>query len=87
MPNSKDSAKRHRQSRVNRAHNRSAKSAVRTLVKSVESAIKKTGKAEAGESMLTAIKALDSAARKGLFKKNTVARKKSRLQRKINQLV
>lgn len=86
MPNSKGSAKRHRQSKVDRTFNRSAKSSVRTLVKSVETAIKKTDKAEAGTCMLSAIKALDSAARKGLLKKNSVARKKSRLQRKINQL-
>lgn len=86
MPNSKGSAKRHRQSRAARSCNRSAKSAVRTLVKSVESAIKKTDKDQAAQRMLCAVKALDTAARKGLLKKNTVARKKSRLQRKINQL-
>ncbi len=86
MPNSKGSAKRHRQSKAARSCNRSAKAAVRTVVKSVEAAIKKTDKNEAVSRMLCAVKALDTAARKGLLKKNSAARKKSRLQRKINQL-
>ncbi|MGL4524254.1 MAG: 30S ribosomal protein S20 [Spirochaetia bacterium] len=86
MPNSKGSAKRHRQSRVLRSNNRSAKSAVRSIVKDVEASIKKSDKNAATSSMLSAIKALDSAARKGLFKKNAVARKKSRLQKKINSM-
>ena len=55
-------------------------------MKSVEAAIKKSDKNEAVSHMGSAVKALDTAARKGLLKKNTVARKKSRLQRKINQL-
>ena len=86
MPNSKGAIKRQRQSRVARTLNRGAKSAVRTIVKTVESAIKKTDKDQASTSMLSAIKALDSAGRKGLMKKNAVARKKSRLQRAINAM-
>ena len=33
-----------------------------------------------------AIKAIDKMAKKGLIKKNTAARKKSRLQKKINKI-
>lgn len=86
MPNSKDSAKRDRQAKAARLRNRSARSAVRTLVKSVEAAIAKADKTDAAEKARAMGKALNTAARKGLLKKNAAARKKSRLQKQINKL-
>ncbi|MCL2519990.1 MAG: 30S ribosomal protein S20 [Spirochaetaceae bacterium] len=87
MPNSRDSAKRDRKAKAVRLVNRSAKSAVRTIVKKVEKQIAAGDKANATEDVKKMVKALDTAARKGLFSKNAVARKKSRLQKKINKLV
>jgi small subunit ribosomal protein S20 len=84
MPNSRDSRKRDRQSKSVRLHNRSAKSAMRTTVKKFEYNLEE-GKADA-ESLRLVVKALDSAARKGLIKKNAAARKKSRIMKKVNKL-
>lgn len=86
MPNSRDSAKRDRQGKATRATNRSKRSAVRTTVKTAEAHIASNDKALATESVKKMIKSLDTAARKGLIKKNTAARKKSRLQKKLNGL-
>lgn len=86
MPNNKNAEKRDRQSKVARVSNRSAKSAVRGLVKTVEKAIDVADKQVAIDNVTKMIKGLDTAARKGLIKKNTAARKKSRLVKKINAM-
>jgi small subunit ribosomal protein S20 len=82
----KDSAeKRHRKSEERRLRNKSAKSAVRTSVKKfVTLAQKKDANAEAA--LKDMIKKLDTAAGKGIIKKNTAARKKSRMMRYYNTL-
>jgi len=75
--------KRHRKSEERRLRNKSAKSAVRTSVKKfVVLAQKKDPEAEAA--LKEMIKKLDTAAGKGIIKKNTAARKKSRMQRYFN---
>ncbi|NIZ46777.1 30S ribosomal protein S20 [Entomospira nematocerorum] len=84
MPNSRDSRKRDRQSKAVRVHNRSAKSAMRSAVKKFEYNLDE-GKTDAN-SLRLVVKALDTAARKGLIKKNTAARKKSRIMKKVNKL-
>lgn len=86
MPNNKNAEKRDRQSKDVRVSNRSAKSAVRSLVKTVEKAIDVADKQVAVDNVMKMIKGLDTAARKGLIKKNAAARKKSRLVRKINAM-
>ena len=86
MPNSRDSAKRDRKAKAVRMANRSAKSAVRTIVKRVERQIAAGDVVKAKEDARKMAKALDTAARKRLISKNAVARKKSRLQKKINKL-
>ncbi|HWO57171.1 MAG TPA: 30S ribosomal protein S20 [bacterium] len=73
--------KRHRQSLVRRARNRSVKSAVRGAVKSVLTA---TGVDEKKESLKTASSVVDKAAARGVIHKNKAARIKSRLARKVN---
>ena len=84
MAKKKDSAeKRHRKSEERRLRNKSAKSAVRTSVKKLVSlAQKKDPGAEAA--LKEMIKKLDTAAGKGIIKKNAAARKKSRMQRYYN---
>ncbi|MDR3019805.1 MAG: 30S ribosomal protein S20 [Treponema sp.] len=86
MAKKKDSAeKRHRKSEERRLRNKSAKSAVRTSVKKfVTLAQKKDANAEAA--LKDMIKKLDTAAGKGIIKKNTAARKKSRMMRYYNTL-
>jgi small subunit ribosomal protein S20 len=83
VPNSNDAAKRHRQSLKARVHNRSIKSTVRTSIKSFEAAVKNQNKAEAEASYARFVKLIDTAAGKGLYHKNTAARKKSRLHRAL----
>ena len=77
--------KRHRKSEERRLRNKSVKSSVRTSIKKFTTlAQKKDPDTEAA--LKEMIKKLDTAARKGVIKKNTAARKKSRMQRYYNTL-
>jgi len=83
--------KRHRQSEERRMRNKAVKSSVRTSVKKfITLAHKKEATAEdsaATEAALREmIKKIDTAARKGIIKRNTAARKKSRMQRFYNSI-
>lgn len=78
--------KRHRQSEERRIRNKSVKSSVRTSVKKF-TALAQQKKVEDAETALRAmIKKLDTASGKGIIKKNTAARKKSRMQKLFNSL-
>jgi small subunit ribosomal protein S20 len=71
--------------------NKSAKSAVRTSVKKFAALahrkdINEEGIAESAVALREMVKKMDTAARKGIIKKNTAARKKSRMQRLFNSL-
>jgi small subunit ribosomal protein S20 len=83
---SNSAEKRHRQSEAQRLAHKPVKTAVRSAVrKFVETSAEKD--AAASETALRAlIKKLDSAARKGIVKKNTAARKKSRMQKRYNAI-
>lgn len=84
MANLKSSKKRIRSDEKKRIRNTSVKSAIKTKIKKVELAIA-GGDIESARTMFSkAVSALDSAAAKGIIKKNTASRKKSRLARKIN---
>jgi len=66
--------------------NKTAKSAVRTSIKKMVVLVQK--KDPASEAALKEmIKKIDTAARKGIIKKNAAARKKSRMQRFYNNAV
>lgn len=68
----------------NRQRNITVKSAVKTAAKKVVEGI--NSKSETLNSdLVSAISKLDKAASKGILHKNTVARKKSRLMKKINE--
>lgn len=87
MANKKDSAaKRHRQSEERRLRNKSVKTSVRTSVRKFLSLFKSKKKEESAEALKEMIKKLDTAARKGIIKKNAAARKKSRMQKRYNTL-
>ncbi|MCX7776012.1 MAG: 30S ribosomal protein S20 [Rectinemataceae bacterium] len=78
--------KRQRQNEKRRLRNKSTKTAIRTAAKKVVLAAEKKDTAAAKEALLDMIRKIDSAARKGIIKKNTAARKKSRMQRLVNRL-
>lgn len=75
------------------AHNKQAQKRIRTNDKSrlankgvsssMKSAIKKAVKTGTAEDFSFAVKKLDKAAKKGILHKNAVARRKSRLAKKI----
>ena len=79
-------AKRHRQSLKRRMRNRTAKSEVRTTIKSFSAAVNSNDKDEAAKAYKLVVKKMDTAAGKGIYHKNTVARKKSRLAKMLNRL-
>ncbi|MHB9148428.1 MAG: 30S ribosomal protein S20 [Candidatus Amoebophilus sp.] len=83
MPNKKSAKKELRKGNRRAQQNSAAKDSIKLLRKQTAKAIlaKETG---AKELAAKTIKALDKAAGKGILKKNTVSRTKSRLQKKIN---
>ena len=83
---SSSAEKRHRQSEERRLRNKSAKSAVRTSVKKFVVLTQKKDVEGAETALREMTKKIDTAARKGIVKKNAAARKKSRMQRLLNTL-
>ena len=83
---SNSAEKRQRQNEKRRLTNKKAKSTIRTAAKKVTIAAQGKDKATAEAALLVMIKEIDTAARKGIVKKNTAARKKSRMQRLVNSL-
>ncbi len=86
MPVTKTTKRRPKQNERKRAANKKRTLAMRRLIKeaNVLIAAKDT---EAVEKMMPQIyKAIDKAAKKGVIKKNTAARKKSRIMKKIKKI-
>lgn len=83
MPNTKSAKKSLKKDRARRTYNRAAKSAVKTQIKKVVAAAsqKKIDVAEA--EFIVAARKLDKAAARGVMHKNTAARRKSRLSKRI----
>ncbi|ALA95306.1 30S ribosomal protein S20 [Leptotrichia sp. oral taxon 212] len=86
MAHSKSSKKRVFIGERNAARNKSIKSRVKTFVKKVLSAVEAKNVDEAKAALQVAYKELDKAVTKGVLKKNTASRKKSRLTLKVNAL-
>ncbi|NPA90492.1 MAG: 30S ribosomal protein S20 [Chloroflexi bacterium] len=85
MPNTRSAAKRVRQNEKRRLRNRMHKGRARSFVKKALKLIDQ-GNLEAAEDMVhQAISALDRAWERGVLHKNTVARKKSRLMKRLNE--
>ena len=82
----KSAEKRNRQSEKRRLQNKSEKTAIRTSAKKVLVAAEGKDKVAAEAALKDMVKRIDTAARKGIVKKNAAARKKSRMQRLINAL-
>ncbi|MBV8063340.1 MAG: 30S ribosomal protein S20 [Nevskia sp.] len=69
----------------NRLRNVAMKSAIKTYIRKVMSALEAGQKDEAGPLAQRAISLLDSSVTKGILHRNTVARRKSRLMLAINK--
>jgi len=81
VANTKSAMKRIRQSENRRLRNRTVRSKVRTAVKTARSFT--DASADARTAVLEAIRALDKAVTKGVIHRNTAARKKSALARRL----
>ena len=77
MPKLKSSKKKMRQARAHAIHNRAQRSAVKT-------AVKKARATPTAETVKAAMRALDRGATKGQIHRNTAARKKSALARRLH---
>ncbi len=82
MPNIKSAKKRVLVNATKAAHNKAAKSNLKTVLKKAEAAVA-TNSDNKAEAVKLAIKKLDQAAAKGLLHKNAAARKKSQLACKV----
>ena len=76
MPKIRSAKKRMRQTRTRTLANRAKRSAIKT-------AVKKARQQPTPETVLAATRALDRGARKKLVHRNTAARKKSRLAKRL----
>ena len=86
MPNKKSAKKYMRVTEKKTAKNKIIKGVFRSAVKKTKEAVTAGKIKEAQESLKAAIKAIDKAAQKKVLKKNTAARKKSRLNAMVKKL-
>ena len=82
MANIKSAQKRIRVAAKKQARNKHVRSYTKTAIKKVVSA---AGTPDANAMLVQAVTALDKAVTKGVYHKNTAARKKSRLAKMINK--
>ena len=83
MPNKQNAKKALRQAVKRAALNKTRKEAFK---KAIKATVKSTTATEAKKMAINAQQALDKAVKHGTIKKNTAARKLSRLMKKINKL-
>lgn len=86
MANIKSAKKRILVTETRTARNKSIKSAVKTSIKKVEAAITANDKEAAQAALLAATSEISKAASKGVYHKNTAARKVSRLTKAVNKI-
>ena len=83
MPNIKSAKKRVQIIEVRTARNKAAKTNLKTVLKKANAAIE-SNHANSAEAVRLAVKKIDQACAKGILKKNTAARRKSALAKKVN---
>lgn len=83
MANTKQATKRAKQAEAHRQHNMSQRSAARTAMKKVITALKAGDHQQANELFRGAVSLLDRYARLGVMHANKAARLKSRLNHRI----
>ena len=86
MAHSNSAKKRVRQNAKRRLRNRRRKEAVKETVRELDATIEAGDAAGAAEKLKVACKRLDKTAAKGTMHKKTVARRKSRLAKRVNAL-
>jgi small subunit ribosomal protein S20 len=87
MPITKGAEKANRQSQKKRIFNIRRKNVMTDVVKDVNKAVIAGDAAKAKELLPQAYKAIDKAAKRGVIKENTAARKKSRLTARVKTTV
>ena len=86
MPITKGAEKANRQSQKKRIFNIRRKNVLSDVVKSVDKAVLAKDAIKAKELLPKAYKAIDKAAKRGVIKDNTAARKKSRLTLRVQKI-
>ena len=86
MANIKSAKKRILVNQTRYERNKSVKSAIKTATKKVEAAVANKDKETAQAELIKAIKLIEKAGSKGVFHKNNVARKVSRLTKAVNSI-
>ena len=86
LANIKSAKKRILVNRTKAARNKSIRSAVKTSIKKVETAVQKNDKAAAQAALTAAISTISKATSKGVYHKNNCARKISRLSKAVNSI-
>lgn len=86
MANIKSAKKRVLVTRTKTARNKAIKSAVKTSVKKVEAAVVAKDKETAKTALTDAVSMIDKAATKGVYHKNTAARKVARLSKAVDSI-
>lgn len=86
MANHKSALKRTRQSEIRRIRNKSVKTRVKNVVKTVRANASQEDATATQESLKTAKSIIDKAAKRGVIHKRTAARKISRLSKLAHSL-
>jgi len=86
MPIIKSSKKSVKTDKAKTVSNNFYTKTVKNAIKNTEKAIKENNKEVAETNFKTTVQAIDKACSKGLIKKNTCARQKSRLNKKIKEM-
>lgn len=86
MANIKSAKKRILVNRTKAERNKAVKSGVKTAIKKVYAAIESGDKAAAAAELSAATKVIEMAGSKGVFHKNNVAHKVSRISKAVNEM-
>ena len=86
IPNLKNAKKRVLVNVKKEKANNEFAASMKTAIKNVERAVANKDKEKANDKLKVAIKSIDKAAQKGVTAKNTAARNKSRLTKKVNSM-
>ena len=86
MANIKSAKKSIKQDAKRTEANKAVRSKIKNDMKKVEVAVKEANKEKANTELKNFISDIDSACSKGIVKKNTCAREKSRLNKKVKEM-
>ena len=86
MPNIKSAKKRVLLSRGRKERRKKANSVLKTSLKRFQGAVAAGDAAQTDSAYKAAVKTIDQAVKKGILHKNTAARKKSSIARKMNSI-